>query len=58
MPIINVKDVQIQYLTCIAPTAIIIVGNTGINAFAVPCTIRPANGRFPEDFIIQEKKNE
>ena len=58
MPIINVKNVQIQNLICITPRAIIIVGNTGINAFAVPCTIRPTNGRFPEDFIIQEKKNE
>ena len=29
-----------------------------INAFAVPCTINPTNGLFPEDLIVQEKKNE
>ena len=58
MPISNVKEVQIQNLICSTPRVIFIVGNTGINAFAVPCTIKPTNGLFPEDLIVQEKKNE
>jgi hypothetical protein len=58
MPIISVKDVQIQNLICGTPRVIIIVGNTGTNAFAVPCTIKATNGRFPEDFIVHDKINE